>query len=324
MPYSDARGRGRLGQAYHLARYKLAYRHAFADVKYRSFSRIRAMVERELGSVSGKKLLEIGSGQWRTNILLFAALGADILGVDPESPPDGILEYLAYARSVGWQRAVKTAMSEAMLGGRFRRRLAELSGLPIPDARGRVHRGEAERLPLDDTSVDAVFSDDVFEHLRDVEAVTAEMRRVLKPGAPAVVIIHPFTAYSGGHHPATIDHGSGQHGAIPPWDHLRERRHPAGVYLNGLRCADYRSILERHLEIVDWDIPAREGEAYLTSEVLADLEARGYRRDELLIGKIICLARRPAGTASPVDEAMSGPGADAAGLAARRDTRRSA
>ena len=292
MAYSDARGIRRLQQLYDLVRYKIANQSVFADVKYRSFCLIRAALEQKLGTVAGKRLLEIGCGQWQTNVLLFAALGADVIGVDPEAPPSTLFGYAGFAAKAGLQRAAKTALNEALFRSRFNRRLGELSGLNVRAAGERVLRQGGERLPFADGRFDAVFSDDVFEHLPQVEEVTAEIARVLKPGGAALVIIHPFTAYSGGHHPATMDHGSGPSGTrVPAWDHLRARRFPSGVFLNGLREGDYRRILGAHLEIDSWTRLGPEGEPQLTPEVLAELD--GYGREELLVGKIVCLARNP-------------------------------
>jgi len=47
--------------------------------------------------------------------------------------------------------------------------------------------GDATRLPLRDASVDAVYSTGVFEHIDDPLAAGAEVARVLKPGAKAVI-----------------------------------------------------------------------------------------------------------------------------------------
>lgn len=291
MAYSDAHGVPRLRQVYDLVRYKLAHQDLFADVKYRSFCRIRGALERAVGPLRGKKLLEVGCGQWQANLLLFSALGADVTGVDPEAPPASVWGFPAFALEAGLQRAAKTAVNEALFRSRFNGRLEELSGLSLRSVRPRAVRCGGEHLPAQADSVDAVFSDDVFEHLADVESVTAEMTRVLKPGAPALILIHPFTAYSGGHHPATMDHGRGSSGAaVPPWDHLRGGLHPSGVFLNRLREREYRRILGAHLEIESWERLGPEGEEHLTAEVLAELGDFG--REELLVGKIVCLARK--------------------------------
>ncbi|MFO0755129.1 MAG: methyltransferase domain-containing protein [Byssovorax sp.] len=291
MGYSDARGVEQIRQLFDLVRYKIEHRGRFADIKYRSFCRIREVLERELGGLAGKRLVEVGCGQWQTNVLLFSALGAEVIGIDPELPPDGPLGYLGFAREAGLQRAFKTAANEVLLRPSFNRRLEELSGLSLRGRRPRLFRRGGEALPAEEGSVDAAFSDDVFEHLPDVAAVTREMARVLRPGAPALVIIHPFTAYSGGHHPATMYHGGERKTSpVPPWDHLRDRRFPSGVYLNGVREAEYRSILGEHLSIASWERLGPEGEEHLTEEVLASLP--GYARDELLVGKIVCLAHK--------------------------------
>lgn len=291
MAYSDVKGVYRFGQMYELIRYKLKNRGRFADVKYHSFKTIRAFVERELGSVEGMRLLEVGCGQWQANVKLFDALGADVIAVDPELPPRSVFGYASFARISGVQRAVKTFLSEAFMRRAFEKRLQELSGLRFGKLRAELHRVEGEQLPIADESVDAAFSDDVFEHLSDVSSVTAEIARVLKPSAPVLIIIHPFAAYSGGHHLATIRHGGEvTRSKVPPWDHLRENQFPSGVYLNMFREHEFRQVIASHLEVATWERLGPEGEDHLTDEIVREIP--GYDRDELLVGKIVCVARK--------------------------------
>lgn len=54
----------------------------------------------------------------------------------------------------------------------------------------RVARGEA--IPLDDGSVDAVLSFDVFEHVQNPETVLQECERVLKPGGMAFLVFPSY------------------------------------------------------------------------------------------------------------------------------------
>lgn len=49
-----------------------------------------------------------------------------------------------------------------------------------------------ERLPFDDNSVDAVFSQHCVEHLRDKDRVFSEIHRVLKPGGIAFLKVPHF------------------------------------------------------------------------------------------------------------------------------------
>lgn len=57
----------------------------------------------------------------------------------------------------------------------------------VPDAA--LVLADATRLPLEDASIDALASVNVLEHVADDEAALAEMRRVLRPGAPAAIVV---------------------------------------------------------------------------------------------------------------------------------------
>ena len=294
--YSDARRGARAAQLASLVRYKLASVEAVARAKARAFMRMRDAAREALGrEIAGLHVVDVGAGQWMSNARLFAAEGARVLAVDPELPPSGLVGYAEFARDIGVQRAAKTLANDVVLGGRFDRALAEAAGVSevaLASARPGRHRHGAERLPLADGSVDLVVSDNVYEHVPDVRAVTAEIARVLRPGGVACITIHPFSAFSGGHHPATIHHGGGPFvPSIPPWDHLRGERFPSGVFLNRVRIRDYRSVLGSHLETRAWE-EQHEGETWLDEEVLADLPS--FTREELSVGKIFFVGRKVA------------------------------
>jgi SAM-dependent methyltransferase len=57
----------------------------------------------------------------------------------------------------------------------------------VPQAR--LLQADACELPLRDASLDAALSANLLEHLPDDVAALAELRRVLRPGAPAVVVV---------------------------------------------------------------------------------------------------------------------------------------
>ena len=52
---------------------------------------------------------------------------------------------------------------------------------------GRIDYGAAEQLPDPDASADLIWCRDVLEHVQDLEAAFSEFRRVLRPGAHAVI-----------------------------------------------------------------------------------------------------------------------------------------
>lgn len=60
-------------------------------------------------------------------------------------------------------------------------------------------QGDAERLPYQSNSFDAITSLDVFEHLKDDEAAFREACRVLKPGGTLVLSVPAFKSLWGPH-----------------------------------------------------------------------------------------------------------------------------
>jgi ubiquinone biosynthesis O-methyltransferase len=100
-----------------------------------------------VGDWRGKSVLDLGCGGGFMAEPL-ARQGAHVIGVDPSAP------------------AVAAA-----------KRHAEQSGLSID-----YRVGTGEHLPVADGAVDIVLCVDVLEHVRDLDAVIGEIRRVLKPG----------------------------------------------------------------------------------------------------------------------------------------------
>ena len=99
---------------------------------------------------AGQKVLDVASGPGATAFLLAAEFGVEVEGVD-----------------LG-EQSVATANAKAAANG-------------LDD---QVHFtvGDAERLPLDDESVDAVVCECAFCTFPDKATAAAEMARVLKPG----------------------------------------------------------------------------------------------------------------------------------------------
>lgn len=100
-----------------------------------------------VGDWCGKSVLDLGCGGGFMSEAL-AERGAHVIGVDPSGPA------IAIARNH-----------------------AEATGLSID-----YRVGAGESLPVAESSLDIVLCVDVLEHVRDLDAVIAEIRRVLKPG----------------------------------------------------------------------------------------------------------------------------------------------
>ncbi|MBA2461681.1 MAG: class I SAM-dependent methyltransferase [Actinobacteria bacterium] len=103
----------------------------------------------------GKRVLEVGVGLG-TDFVRFVRAGADAVGVD---------------------------LTEAAVAA-VRQRLV------LEHLQAEVLVADAESLPFDDASFDLVYSYGVLHHTPDTEAAVAEVRRVLKPGAEARIMLY--------------------------------------------------------------------------------------------------------------------------------------
>ncbi len=101
------------------------------------------------GLPRGALVVDVGCGEGAQALVLAERFGFDVLGVDP------IERHVEVARGAG----------------------------------ARCELGRAEQLPVADDSVDLVWCRDVLTEIPDVDAVFAEMRRVLRPGGRALVYL---------------------------------------------------------------------------------------------------------------------------------------
>lgn len=111
--------------------------------------------EMPLAALAGKKVLEIGPGGGGHSAL-FQSKGADMRAVD-----------------ITPERAISTAFKFSLLPGN-----------------GMAYQADAEHLPFRDNSFDIVYSNGVLHHSENTDRCIAEVRRVLKPGGRAVVMLY--------------------------------------------------------------------------------------------------------------------------------------
>ena len=140
---------------------------------------------------------------------------------------------------------------------------------------------------------DAVIRGIAQEMTRDPDVVFLG-EDVGKRGGVCHIAIHLFPSLSGGHHMGWAFPDQSVPDDVPPWDHLRENRHPAHVYLNQLKESDYRREFEaefRRLELLDWITTWTEGETLLTPTIMAELAGR-YTKEDLLKREILVIGRR--------------------------------
>jgi len=115
-----------------------------------------AAVEMPLDDLRGRAVLEIGCGGGGHSAL-FARKGANVTAVD-----------------ITPERAASAALKFSLL----------------PSAQGVAYQADAENLPFHDNTFDIVYSNGVLHHSENTESTLAEVRRVLKPGGRAILMLY--------------------------------------------------------------------------------------------------------------------------------------
>lgn len=247
------------------------------------------------------RVLEVGFGAQPFRLLALLSMGIDARGVDPEVPllENCWVELAEMIRRNGLERAAKS-LGRAMLFDRPERRAFAASlqehGHTLRVARDRFVIGDAAELELESGTVDLVYSEDVFEHIRveSLPAIVAKLAHWLHPEGIALIRPTVFTGITGGHllewSPHAVMHGwRGRRSE--PWEHLRQRRWSANTQLNAFSRRDYRELLGKRLQIVEERVKHRDlGRQYLTPEVRDEL--RDYPDEELFSNQVLFVVRR--------------------------------
>jgi ubiquinone/menaquinone biosynthesis C-methylase UbiE len=118
--------------------------------------RLLAVEEMPLHDVEGKRVLEIGPGGG-AHSAVFKKHGASVVAVD-----------------ITAERVAATARKLALIG----------------NGEGRAYQADGENLPFRDDSFDIVYSNGVLHHSENTDTCIAEVRRVLKPGGKAVIMLY--------------------------------------------------------------------------------------------------------------------------------------
>ncbi len=217
------------------------------------------------------RILDIGCGLLRPQLLVLSGQGHKVIGVDLINRSTGTLSHKLYAIA----------------------RLFFRLHLPAAPRATAPHLvcADAGRLPFPNNHFDLISSVAAFEHFLNVPSVLDELNRTLRPSGVIWVIVHLFTSLSGGHNvgrqlSAIQSFPSG----IEPWDHLRRQQIPFTVPLNKWRLKDYLQAFADRFEIVKHYCVGVEGRHLLTPEIQNELS--DYTEEELTSASYIIVARK--------------------------------
>ncbi|MGQ9584477.1 MAG: class I SAM-dependent methyltransferase [Anaerolineae bacterium] len=268
-----------------------AQRKAQAHHDYRIFQALQARLEKYLGDLQGKRVLDVGCGRTYPFTLLLHSLGAHVTGIDLEFIPRGWRSWWHVLRRAGAREVLSRLATWWALDRPYHRELEGAAGFPLKAEGLDLRQMDAACLDFEGGAFDLAVSNAAFEHFPDVPRVLAELRRVLKPQGILHVEIHLFPSLTGGHNVPCLPGGGGiELGDTPPWDHLRQNLRPAPVYLNRLREREYREMFEAHFRVLEWQTEFEEPAHLLTPDLEAELAAAGYSREELLKRSVVVVA----------------------------------
>lgn len=219
-----------------------------------------------------RDILDLGNGRLRPQYTILRGQGHRVTGVD-----------FVNRRARNWK-------DYAYLVARYLylRRLATPASAAAPN---RLICSDVGRLPFADASFDLATSVAAFEHFLEVPAVLAEVHRVLRPGGCVWVLVHLFTAPSGGHNLNFVGLADLPAG-VEPWDHLRTRKLPFTVPLNEWRAQQYLDAFARRFTLEKHYCYVREGLDLLQTPEAAELIAAGYTAEELTCVAFVIVARK--------------------------------
>ncbi len=265
-----------------------------ADWDWASFGASAGALERHARRpLLDSRVLDLGCGRRFPATLLFHSFGARATGIDLDAalPPFAAGVWIGMVRRGGPGRLAGSLLRKCLFDPGYYRELRRRAGRSLRFEGLDLRLMDAGALDFPDAEFDLVHSNSVFEHLRDVPGAVREVARVLKPAGVASIVIHLYPSLSGGHHPEWAFPAEEPSQRVPPWDHLRANRFPAGPYLNGWRERDYRPVIGERFEILEEE-RFTEGEGGLTPELERELSA--YSRSDLTTRALRLVLRKRA------------------------------
>lgn len=124
------------------------------------------------------------------------------------------------------------------------------------DAPGAMHHFDIQDIPLDDDTFDAILCSHVLEHVPDDRRAMRELRRVLKPGGWALVLVPIDSSRAETHEDPSITSRADRRREYWQEDHVRLYGRD---FARRLEEEGFAVTVERYMREVEPDIAARHG-----------------------------------------------------------------
>lgn len=237
--------------------------------------------------VRGKKVLDVGCGFGGFGVGFLVAGATSYVGLDPSMDLDS-------TKAKDKRRRVWDDM------GLTPRQIAER--LPAI----RLIQGTTDDLGFDET-FDTIALHNVTEHLMDLEGSLASLTKLCHPETTVVLHHHSFYSWNGHHLPPVqaeqLDVDDERHQLVYDWRHidlapLVPETHMFKRSLNRIRLDDFRTTVERHFDIVEWEeTPSNDSAvARLTPEIVERVRETvpDITERELTVNTVLVVARPKA------------------------------
>ncbi len=273
--------------------YKKGYLGSVENALKDHFEIINAFKKYSDSDIKTSKILDVGNGQTATQVVLFQADGAEVIGIDMELPTYkmGSKLFLKVAKINGFERAIKSLFRHLLFDKNFFKELKEKYHKNFDLNKLDCRLMNAAKMEFADNTFDFIYSTWVFEHIDNVSESLKEINRVLKPNGLAWIGVHLFLSLSGGHNLEWIDPENNPSNKVPAWDHLLENEFPVNTFLNKLTLDQYREIFKKNIEIIDEKLTV-EGKNLLSEEIENKLKKKGFNQDDLFTRTVVFICRK--------------------------------
>jgi SAM-dependent methyltransferase len=232
------------------------------DALFRDIEEYDALLNKYAGlRLRNAQTLEIGFGARPYRQMILHSEGVDTIGVDAEMPVlnGHPAEFASMLKRNGVERAAKSLLRHTFFdrGERQALRCAiSQRGLAPRLDPSRLIVSDAAEIDISPSSLDLVFSEDVFEHIEyaTLQRLVPRIAEWLRPGGLALIRPNVFPGIVGGHlvewSRVSMQRPSARR-TSEPWEHLRKRRFQPNTYLNELTRVQYRQLFDSRFDILE-------------------------------------------------------------------------